>query len=66
MRLIVVAQAGNLSVSEFLDRARECAEIADKLEGADKQKMEIANEWLKLAGEAANTLKLDQELPCNQ
>ena len=42
------------SVTEYLQRARECAAMADKMTGADKAKMmEIAEAWLKVADEAA-------------
>ena len=44
----------SLSVTEFLQRARECAALADKMLGEDKVKlMEIAEAWLKLAEDAA-------------
>jgi hypothetical protein len=43
-----------MSVTEYLQRARLCAEIADRLTGEDKTKlMDIADAWLKLAHEEA-------------
>ena len=43
-----------MSVTEYLTRARECADIADRIEGEDKRKLlEIADAWLKLADSAA-------------
>ena len=46
---------GNMeSVTEYLERARECADMADKMTGRDNARlMEIADAWLKLAGDAA-------------
>lgn len=43
-----------MSVTEYLEHARVCAEIADRLTGEDKAKlMSIADAWLKLAHEEA-------------
>jgi len=54
-----------VTVTEYLERARECAALADKMTGDDKAKMlEIAEAWLRLADEAAKTtLKIESELP---
>jgi hypothetical protein len=44
-----------MGVTDYLERARECAAIADKKTGDEKKRMlEIADAWLKLAGEAAD------------
>jgi hypothetical protein len=53
-----------VAVAEYLTRARECADLADKLAGEDKTKMlEIAEAWLRLADEAAKTaLTIGNEL----
>jgi hypothetical protein len=43
-----------MSVTEYLERARECADLAEKLKDEDKQRlMAVADAWLKLADEAA-------------
>ena len=43
-----------MGVSDYLQRARECAEIADRVSPTDKKKLlEIADAWLKLADDAA-------------
>ncbi len=43
-----------LGVTDYLERARECAAIADTLTGDEQKKMlEVAEAWLKLADEAA-------------
>jgi hypothetical protein len=43
-----------MSVTEYLERARECAALADKMNPADKAALlEIAEAWLKLADAAA-------------
>jgi hypothetical protein len=45
---------GIMSVTEYLTRARECADIAERIDGADKHKLlEIADAWLKLAADEA-------------
>jgi hypothetical protein len=45
---------GAVSVSEYLERARECAAMAETSEPEEKKKLlEIAEAWLKLADEAA-------------
>jgi hypothetical protein len=61
----VAATQVKATVTEFLERARDCAALAEQLDGDDKNKMiEIAEAWLKLADEAAKTaLKIDNELP---
>jgi len=42
------------SVTEYLERAREIAAMADKKSGEEKKRwMDIAEAWLKLADEAA-------------
>ena len=42
------------TVTEYLNRARECAALAEKMGTEDKTKlMEIARAWLKLAAERA-------------
>jgi len=52
-------------VTAFLERARECATLADQMDGDDKAKMlDVAEAWLQLADEAAKTaLHIDTELP---
>jgi hypothetical protein len=53
-----------LTVSEFLQRARDCAAIADKLPEPEKQKMmEIADAWLALADEVAREPMKTATLP---
>jgi hypothetical protein len=43
-----------MSVTEYLQRARECAALADRVNPKDKAALlEIAEAWLKLASEAA-------------
>jgi hypothetical protein len=43
-----------MSVTKYLEHARVCAEIADRLARKDKTKlMDIADAWLKLAHEEA-------------
>ena len=43
-----------MSVTEHLQRARECADIAERLTGKDKEKLlEIAEAWLRIADDAA-------------
>jgi len=43
-----------MSVTEYLERARECAALADKMSPKDKKALlEIADAWLKLATDAA-------------
>jgi hypothetical protein len=42
------------TVTEFLDRARECAALAESMTGDEKIKMlSVAEAWLKLADEVA-------------
>jgi len=42
------------TVSDCLERARECAALAETLEGDEKVKMQaVAEAWLKVADEAA-------------
>jgi hypothetical protein len=44
---------GVVSVSEYLERARECAALAEKMTGDDKTRMlAVAQAWLKVAEEA--------------
>jgi hypothetical protein len=44
-------------VTEYLERARECARLADKMSEPDKAKlMEVADAWLKLADETAKAV----------
>jgi hypothetical protein len=46
-----------MSVTEYLTRARECADIAERIDGVDKRKLlEIADAWLKLADNAAKAV----------
>lgn len=54
-----------MSVTEYLERARECAEIADRMTGPDKAKlMKIADVWLELARDAATiALKTARDRP---
>jgi hypothetical protein len=43
-----------MSVTEYLQRARECAALADRMNPKDKAALlEIAEAWLKLASDAA-------------
>ena|SRR5215203_626369 len=43
-----------MSVTDYLERARECAALADKAKETHKPKiLAIADAWLKLADEAA-------------
>jgi hypothetical protein len=45
---------GTVSVSEYLERARECAALAENMTGDEKTKMlAVAQAWLKVADEAA-------------
>jgi len=42
------------TVTEYLERARECAALADRANEADKKKLlAIADAWLKLADDTA-------------
>jgi hypothetical protein len=42
------------TVTEFLDRARECAALAESMTGDEKIKMlSVAEAWLKVADEVA-------------
>ncbi len=44
-----------MSVTEYLQRARECAALADKMNAKDKAALlEIAEAWLQLASDAAS------------
>jgi hypothetical protein len=54
-----------ITVTEFLQRARECAALAETMDGEDKKKvLEFADDWLKLADEAAKTvLRTGHDLP---
>ena len=39
-----------MSVTEYLERARQCADLADRMSGEDKKKLlEIADAWIKMA-----------------
>jgi hypothetical protein len=39
-----------VSVTQYLERARECANLADRMSGEDKKKLlEIADAWIKMA-----------------
>ncbi len=60
--------AAKFTVTEFLTRARECAAVADKLDGDDKvHLLRIADDWLKLADEVAKgTLHIESELSRKQ
>jgi hypothetical protein len=43
-----------VTVTEYLEHARECAALADRANEADKKKLlDIADAWLKLADDAA-------------
>ena len=43
-----------MGVSEYLERARECAALAENMTGDEKTKMlAVAHAWLKVADEAA-------------
>jgi len=36
-----------VSVTEYLERARECADLADRMNGDDRKKLlEIADAWI--------------------
>ena len=54
-----------MSVTDYLERAREAAALADQMHGTDRGKLlEIAEAWLKLADiEAKEALKLDGKKP---
>ena len=42
------------TVTEFLERARQCAALAENMTGDEKTKMlAVANAWLKAADEVA-------------
>ena len=44
-----------MSVTEYLNPARECADLADRMEGEFRQKLlEVAQEWLE-AGRRGRT-----------
>jgi hypothetical protein len=50
-----MAAETKLSVTEYLERAREVAVLADRKTGAEKARLlDIAEAWLKLAETAAN------------
>ena len=52
------------TVTEYLNRARVCAALAEKMGPEDKAKlMEIAHAWLKLAAERAEQKGL---MPINE
>jgi hypothetical protein len=43
-----------MSVSDYLERARKCAEMAETSGGEEKEKLlDIAKAWLKLAEDTA-------------
>jgi hypothetical protein len=43
-------------ITEYLEHARQCAELADKLTGADRAKlMAIAGAWLKLVDDSISS-----------
>jgi hypothetical protein len=43
-----------MRVTRYLERARDCANIAERVEGEDKRKLlAMANAWRELAEEAA-------------
>ena len=53
-----------MSVTDYLERARECAALADKAKERHKRKiLAIADAWLKLADDAA--LEAKQESKAN-
>ena len=53
-----------MSVTDYLERARECAALADKAKESHKPKiLTIADAWLKLADDAA--LEAKQESKAN-
>ena len=53
-----------MPVSGYLQRARECADLAERLTGADKMKLlEHADAWLALAKQAANEANLPASKP---
>ncbi len=42
-----------MSVSDYLERARECAAMAETMGPEEKKLLDIAEAWLKLADDAA-------------
>jgi hypothetical protein len=53
-----------MSVTEYLNRARECAALADRMSAKDKAALlEIAEAWLKLASDAADKAKAQAAPP---
>ena len=43
-----------MNVTDYLERARECAAMAERMTPEEKKKLlELAEAWLKLADEAA-------------
>jgi hypothetical protein len=52
------------TVSHYLERARECSALADKLPEKDRHTLlEIAQEGLKLADERARQLQINVTVP---
>jgi hypothetical protein len=50
-----------VKVTNYLEQARVCAALAERLSGQDrKQLLEMAHEWLTLAKQAANDAAADQ------
>ena len=53
---------GTVSVSEYLERARECAAMAENMTGDERTKMlAVAQAWLKVADEAAKLAEPEKE-----
>jgi hypothetical protein len=48
--IFALAQEGVMSVTDYLERARECAAMAETMGPEEKKKLlDIAEAWLKLA-----------------
>ncbi len=61
------ALGGTVSVSEYLERARECAALAENMTGDEKTKMlAVAQAWLKVADEAAKVADPNKEADPNR
>jgi hypothetical protein len=57
------ARGATMLVTTYLERARECADIAERLQGEDRRKLlAIANAWRELAEEAAKVAAAPKEV----
>ena len=55
-----------MGVTEYLQRAQECAALAEKMNPKDKTALlEIAEAWLKLASDAAEKANAPAERPAS-